>query len=264
MNLLHQNTKLKVDKPVFYPESDGKPMADNTKQFQWIVIIKKNLDIIFHKRKDVFVAGDLLWYPQEGSNKICTAPDVLVVFGVPKGHRGSYKQWEEPNNTPPQVVFEILSPSNTDKEMKKKRKFYEKYGVVEYYLYDPDDNILKGWQRIQGRLKKIEGIHHWKSPLLGIQFILKKDDLEIYDPNGKLFTSQEEDRERSLQEQIRADKEQQRANKEQIRANKEQIRADKEQLRANKEQIRADKIAQENAIFVKKLKALGINPSDLL
>ena len=35
----------------------------------------------------------------------------MVVFGRPKGRRGSYRQWEE-DNIPPQVVFEILSPGN--------------------------------------------------------------------------------------------------------------------------------------------------------
>ena len=29
-----------------YPESDGPPMADNTKQFQWIVTIKEKLDAL--------------------------------------------------------------------------------------------------------------------------------------------------------------------------------------------------------------------------
>ncbi len=43
-----------------YPESDGQPMADNTLQFQWIVLIKENLETLFRDRPDVFVAGDLL------------------------------------------------------------------------------------------------------------------------------------------------------------------------------------------------------------
>jgi hypothetical protein len=29
---------------VDYPDSDGKPIADNTKQFRWIVVIEQNLD----------------------------------------------------------------------------------------------------------------------------------------------------------------------------------------------------------------------------
>ena len=66
-------------------------MADNTKQFQWIVTLKENLDALL---TNAFVAGDLFWYPLEGNNMIKQAPDVLVALGRPKGHRGSYRQWE--------------------------------------------------------------------------------------------------------------------------------------------------------------------------
>jgi hypothetical protein len=30
-----------------YPESDGQPMADNTEQYDWMVKIKENLEILF-------------------------------------------------------------------------------------------------------------------------------------------------------------------------------------------------------------------------
>ncbi len=70
-----------------YPECDGNPMSDNTKQFRWIVTIKENLEILFAAWAAVFIAGDLLWYPVEGDNKTCQAPDVMVVFGRPKGDR---------------------------------------------------------------------------------------------------------------------------------------------------------------------------------
>ena len=75
---------------VYYADSDGKPMADNTKQFRWIVTIKENIDLLFAADPNVFVAGDLLWYPVEGDNTIRNAPDAMVVFGRPKGDRGSY------------------------------------------------------------------------------------------------------------------------------------------------------------------------------
>ncbi|BBH41379.1 hypothetical protein myaer102_39900 [Microcystis viridis NIES-102] len=119
---------------IVYPDSDGKPMADNTRQFRWITTIKANLDWLFANDADVFVAGDLLWYPVEGDNKTRQAPDVMVAFGRPKGERGSYQQWKE-NNIPPQVVFEILSPGNTQTEMTRKLLFYDRYGVEEYYIY---------------------------------------------------------------------------------------------------------------------------------
>ena len=114
---------------IIYPDCDGNPMSDNTKQFRWIVTIKENLDLLFADNPDVFVAGDLLWYPVEGNNTIRVAPDAMVAFGRSKGDRGSYQQWRE-EDIPPQVVFEILSPGNRLGEMSKKLKFYERYAYT--------------------------------------------------------------------------------------------------------------------------------------
>ncbi len=74
---------------VVYAESDGQPMADNTLQFRWIVTIQGNLAALFAERRDMFAAGDLLWYPVKGRSDIRRAPDAMVVFGRPKGDRGS-------------------------------------------------------------------------------------------------------------------------------------------------------------------------------
>ena len=68
-------------------------MSDTTLQFKWIVTIEGGLDALFIDDPDVFVAGDLLWYPTEGKPGIRSAPDVMVVFGRPKGDWGSYMQW---------------------------------------------------------------------------------------------------------------------------------------------------------------------------
>ena len=195
---------------IIYPDSDGKPMADNTKQFRWIVTIKENLELLFADNPDVFVAGDLLWYPVEGNNRLCQAPDVMVAFDRPKGDRGSYQQWEE-NNIAPQVVFEILSPGNTLTEMAKKLRFYEKYQVEEYYLYDPDKVDLTGWRRDQN-LEVIEEINGWVSPRLGIKFQLLFNTLEIYRPDGNQFLSFVELGQQAAQEAQRANQEAQRAN----------------------------------------------------
>ncbi|MCS6958421.1 MAG: Uma2 family endonuclease, partial [Pseudanabaenaceae cyanobacterium SKYGB_i_bin29] len=171
-------------KPIVYPDSDGQPMADNTKQFRWIVTIKENLEYLFRQDERVFVAGDLLWYPVEGRPDIRIAPDVMVVFGRPKGDRGSYKQWEE-DNIAPQVVFEVLSPGNTIREMNRKLFFYNHYGVEEYYIYDPDGNDLAGLQRQGGELRDIEEMNGWVSPRLGIRFELTAETLNLYDPQGE-------------------------------------------------------------------------------
>lgn len=141
-------------KKIVYPDSDGKPRADNTKQLETIVYLYDNLCALFADSEDVFVAADLLWYPVEGRPDIRTAPDVMAVIGRAKGHRGSYKQWEE-DNIPPQVVFEVLSSGNRPSELIEKFAFYERYGVEEYYIYDPDRGILQGWLRADGRFSPV-------------------------------------------------------------------------------------------------------------
>jgi Uma2 family endonuclease len=137
-----------------YPDSDGLPMSDNTLQNDWMVTIKGGLSALFLADPNVFVACDLLWYPVLGDPETRIGPDVMVVFGRPKGRRGSYKQWEE-GNVPPHVVFEILAPGKRPGEMERKFRFYELHGVEEYYVYDPDDGSLEGWQRAGHRLEEV-------------------------------------------------------------------------------------------------------------
>ncbi|MFI5458607.1 MAG: Uma2 family endonuclease [Isosphaerales bacterium] len=187
---------------IVYPDSDGKPMAENTLQFRWIVTIKEGLERAFSDRPDVFVAGDLFWYPVEGNPEICTAPDALVVFGRPKGDRGSYKQWEE-EDIAPQVVFEVRSPSNRFGELYRKLKFYEEFGVDEYYLYDPDQDVLEGWQRGDDELREIPVMNGWASPRLGIRFDSSGSELKIFGPDGRPFLTYQEmaqERDRIAQE----------------------------------------------------------------
>jgi Uma2 family endonuclease len=199
-----------ISKPeIVYPDCDGQPMSDNTLQFSWIVKIKENLEILFADNPQVFVAGDLLWYPVEGDNTIRRAPDVMVAFDRLKGYRGSYRQWEEAGIAP-QVVFEVLSPGNRLAEMTAKFEFYDRHGVEEYYIYDPDRVDFTGWIRVAGRLQGISEIAGWVSPRLGIRFELG-DELKIYTPTGELFLSPVEIAKQSQQERERAEQERERA-----------------------------------------------------
>jgi Uma2 family endonuclease len=195
---------------LLYPDSDGKPMADNTEQYRWIVLIKENLEILFAADNNVFIAGDLLWYPVRSQLISPTAPDVMVVFGRPKGKRGSYRQWQE-DNIPPQVVCEILSPSNKADEMDRKLEFYDTYGVEEYYLYDPESFRLNGWRRQDGHLTKVWDMDGWVSPRLGIRFDTSQGELVIYRPDGQKFLTSVELEKLAQQEHQRAEQEHQRA-----------------------------------------------------
>jgi hypothetical protein len=205
------------------------------------------LDFVFVDDPTVFVAGDLLWYPVEGQPTVRVAPDVLVALGRPKGYRGSYKQWEE-GNLAPQVVFEILSPGNRPAEMIRKFDFYQRYGVEEYYIYDPDRWLLDGWLREGDRLKEVPHMDGFVSPRLGIKFEpgAGPDNLTIFGPDGGRFLTFTEWAETARAEQRRADVERQRADAQRQRADAQQQRADSEQQRA--ERLSA------------KLRELGIEP----
>jgi Uma2 family endonuclease len=176
---------------IVYPESDGKPMADNTKQFRWITVLYGNIAALFRLHPDVFVSGNQFWYPVEGHLELNVAPDVYVVFGRPKGDRPSYKQWEE-GNVPMTVVFEVLSPSNGVMEGIDKHSFYEDYGVEEYYIYDPDSNRLSVYLRQGDMLRRVRQVQGFISPRLGIRFELSGSELVVFTPSGRPFLTFEE------------------------------------------------------------------------
>ena len=102
--------------------------------------------------------------------------------------RGSYRQWEE-DNIAPQVVFEILSPSNDRIEMSKKLLFFDRHQVEEYYLYDPETNFLDIWIRTSEGLEPIAQSDNWISPRLEVRFDTSTGRLQLYKPDGTKFYS---------------------------------------------------------------------------
>ena len=137
---------------VYYPCSDGKPMADNMWQ----------ADAIMHAAGDLraalptaLVAADILMYPEEGNNRNFIAPDVLVGLGLGTRNRSSYFVWVE--GKPPDWVLEVASPSTQKKDRDHKRCRYAAMGVPEYWMFDPKGDVYPpGTPRLQG-LKLVDG-----------------------------------------------------------------------------------------------------------
>jgi hypothetical protein len=115
----------------------------------------------------------------------------LVAIGRPKGERGSYRQWVE-NGVAPQVVFEVLSPNNRVSEMERKLDFYDRYGVDEYYIYDPDEIELFGRRRIGTDLTRIPSMNNWISPILQVRFDMSERELKLFGPDGSPFLTYQE------------------------------------------------------------------------
>ena len=274
-----------------YPESDGLPMSENTEQYDWIVLIKENLEILFADQLDVFIAADLFWYPVRGQVDTRRAPDVFVALGRPKGRRGAYLQWRE-GHVAPQVVVEILSPGNTLKELARKFFFYDAFGVLEYYLYDPEADELTVWQRNEaGHLRSVLFTKRWRSAVLGIEFDTSSTPLVIRDPHGEPFLSSVEraERERAAlrravqlearaedlelrtlfaqqqitQERTRTAYLEQQAEKERIRAEQERIRAEQERIRAEQAEAALQAERDRLVALAAQLQALGVDAAQL-
>jgi len=172
-----------------FPDSDGRPMADNQTQYKWMVTIAEGLDDLYRDRPNVLVACDLLWYFDPTNSRRRVAPDVFVAFGRPKAPRHSYKEWLEGHA--PQVVFEIHSPSNREKEMDRKRRLHDARGVEEYYYYFPEEAAgrFDGWRRGAAGLEPIAETDGWTSPLLEVTFETPPFDnaLMLRRPDGEAF-----------------------------------------------------------------------------
>jgi Uma2 family endonuclease len=225
MNVLVRPNLPEAAQPeIVYPESDGEPMADNSKQFWWIIVLAGNLAALFRDNKDVFVGGNQNWFPREREPELVKAPDVYVVFGRPKGHRASWNQWEE-GDVPLTVVFEVLSPRNTWMEMDDKQAFYEEHGAEEYYVYDPAANRLKAFVRQGDAFRRVRLIQGFVSPRLGIRFDLSGPEMTVFYPDGRRFLTFEELEEARVQEKQRADRAEQRADQAEQEANQVAQRA---------------------------------------
>ena len=165
----------------------------------------------------------------------------MVVFGRPRGDRGSYQQWKE-KGIGPQVAFEVPSPSNTKREMAEKREFHQKYGVEEYYIYDLDRFRLTGWIRNEDQLIAIANMEGWVSPLLGVRFTQANGDLEIYRPDNRRFLS-------SVELDRVAEVERKRADLEELRANQAVQEASLERDRSNR--------------MAEYLRSIGVDPTQI-
>jgi Uma2 family endonuclease len=238
-----------LDEAQLYPQSDGKPMSESTEQYRWIVFFKENLEILLAAYSSVFIAADLMWYPEKVSTPPAPrqAPDVMVIFGRPKGKRRSYQQWKE-DNVAPQLVFEILSASNKTREgemeMAYKFDFYERYGVEEYYIYDPDEFTLEGWLRQGQQLTPIHPMRDWISPRLGIRMLFQPgQDLQVYYPDGRSFLTTLELREQADRAELAATQAQLLASQAQLAAShaRQQAEAERQNAAAQRQNAEAQR-----------------------
>jgi Uma2 family endonuclease len=76
--------------------------------------------------------------------------------------------------------------------MAEKFDFYERHGVEEYYVYDPDKNTLVMYLRRGDLLRRVRPGEGLVSPRLGVRFQLTEPEMTVYRPDGRPFLSFEQ------------------------------------------------------------------------
>ena len=141
-----------------YPDSDDVPVALTPAEHRWLARRRGELDEFFLEH-----------------------PEVLVLEG-----RDSFKIWMS-NGKCPLVVFEILA-NDIIQEPSMMRRLWEVQGVEEYYVFNPNDDGLRGYILKAGAFQPITDINRWTSPRLGITFVYdERRKLKIRKPDGTFF-----------------------------------------------------------------------------
>ena len=171
---------------IFYPETDGNPMAASDAHRRQLIWTLQVLETHFAQQPEVYISGDIMMYYVEGSPGKVVSPDVLVTFGIGQKRRLTYKVWEE--GKVPDFVMEFSSKSTYENDLTGKMVLYASLGIQNYFLYDAEDlylpSPLMGFELVDGIYAPVsrgegEGFH---SSALGLDFHIPEADLRIYDP----------------------------------------------------------------------------------
>ena len=231
---------------VFYPTSDGQPMAETAIHRRCMVDVADTLELWFrkHGRDDVYVGSNNFLYYERGNPRAVVAPDVYVVVGAPAYPlRDTYMLWKEPKG--PDFVLEVTSASTRRNDERRKRDVYAALGVREYFLYDPRAEYLtpplQGWRLHEGAYRAMPAVTVLSnrgvavvSEVLGLELRDERDArmvrLRDLATGEVLLTHEESERAREEAERTREEVERARAQAEQTceeaeRARKEEAAA---------------------------------------
>jgi Uma2 family endonuclease len=200
-------TERKTPAKVYYPDSDGKPMAEADAHRDSMVCVIEILKAFFSGQW-VYVSGNLLIYCVEGDPKKSVAPDVFVVKGCDPRPRRNFKVWEE--GTGPSFVLEVTSKKTRRQDQGTKKEKYALLNVVEYFLYDPLAEWLKpavqGFRLLNGIYEPVmlEADGGLVSRELGITFRLENGPLALFQTaTGERLKTAREQVEELQQELVR-------------------------------------------------------------
>ena len=191
---------LAIDDGIEYPTRDGRPVAETPLHYRRLADAAHALFTHYDTRPGAYVGVNMMVYDERGNPRRFLSPDIFVAFGVADRDRDIYKIWEE---RAPSFVLEMTSKS-TRKEDERKMVRYGRWGVTEYFIYDPRqeyvDPPLKAFELLRGTYRAMRpvtlsnGERGIPSRTLGLELWLDGSVLRFYDraTGRNLLTPREE------------------------------------------------------------------------
>jgi Uma2 family endonuclease len=204
------NRSLAATAEVHYPSSDGKPVGETDFHILALMYLRYALQYYFRDQPDTYVATDMFLYYVQGDPSANKAPDVMIVKGVSKRLRRSFKVWEE--QAGPCVIIELASENSWREDLYEKPPLYRQLGVREYFVFDPEDKYLhpqlQGFRRKGRRFvaMKAEPDGSLGSELLGLRLVPEQHLLRLVDvQTGRPLLTPDEQADLAEQERKRAE-----------------------------------------------------------
>jgi Uma2 family endonuclease len=137
--------------------SDGEPLESEWHVHQMYLLMEVLRQAMAEQgRSDFHIGGDnFVYYSFEQARDVARGrpyfrgPDTYWVGDVKPGIRKGWVAWEEGGRLP-DLIVELLSPSTAKIDRTVKKDLYARvFRTREYYLYEPETQILEGY-RLEG------------------------------------------------------------------------------------------------------------------
>ncbi len=246
------------DRPVFYPESDGKPMAETDIHR---ILLLELVGVLQYAFPEAYVSGNICLYYEEGNPKKMISPDVLLCRSQSRDIKRVYLAWEPDAQL--DLVIELSSASTKRVDYNKKKQLYAEILQVPYYvIFDPERLTLNAFVLQDGEYQdlKIEN-GHCTLDKLNISLGIDTDRLlRVFDRYGRpVLTSDERAEQAEGQlEQAKAQAKQAEGQLEQVKEQVTQAKGQMEQAKERAEHAEEHAIQreQENQRLREELEAL--------
>ena len=249
-----------TSKTITLPREDGRldrfpdfpPREDmqNTRHLHLRSVLTTLL-IHFANRESTLVHGEVPVAPTLDPWGDYRIPDLIVAFGCDLDLVNEQRGYAiDRQGKAPDWVLEVASPTTGVVDYTTKRRDYERYGIAEYWRFDPSggeyhDAALAGDRLVDGRYEPIvieilgDGSLRGYSEALGLYICWEVGEIRFYDPVAEDYLpGHEEERAGRQEAELRAGRERARAEHE--RAGRQEAESRVAELEAELRRLRGE------------------------